>query len=1737
MSNHPRVTLHFTLPALPDLPACPRPCSFALATKRDRGWDLGKCKAMHGRGGEERKRSWHMLTIPTRVSVADGSSSSSSSSPNSFFKDGRKISVGDCALFKPPQDSPPFIGIIRCVTTGIENKLKLGVNWLYRPAEIKLGKGILLDAALNEIFYSFHKDEIPAASLLHPCKVAFLPKGVDLPSGTSSFVCRRVYDITNNCLWWLTDQDYINERQEEVDQLLYKTRVEMHATVQSGGRSPKPMNGPTAASQVKVESDGVQNSASSFSSLVKGKKRERGDQGSEPVKRERIMKMDDGDSGSFRQESTIKSEPVKRERTMKMDDGDYGSFRQESTLKSEPVKRERIMKMDDGDSGSFRQESTLKSEIAKITEKGGLLDSEGVKKLLQLMLPDENEKKVDLAGRLMLASVIAATDKFDCLSQFVFKGVPVFDEWIQEVGHKGKAGDGNGPKDSDKSIEEFLLVLLRALEKLPVNLNALQMCNIGKSVNHLRMHKNLEIQKKARSLVDTWKKRVEAEMDAKSNLNAAVSWSPRPRLPEVSHGGNRHSGGSADVAVKSSVTQLSASKSASVKLVHGDSTKSASVSPGSLKSVPSPVSASSNLKDGLPQIVAVGVTVDLPSTTPRDEKSSSSSQSHNNSQSCSNDHARTGGMFGKEDARSSTAGSMNVKVSGGSSRPRKSANGFPGPALSGVQRETVSSRRSSLHKNPAPEKSSQPGLTSEKVLDGPSAEGNGPSAEGNGPKLIVKIPNRGRSPAQSGSGGSSEDPLNTICRAASPMQKVDAYRATVASDVNNESWQSNDFKDVLTGSDEGNGSPAAVTDEEHCRPGDNPKKIAEVPKAASSSSGNEKSGNLQDASFSSIHALIESCAKYSEGNASLSAGDELGMNLLASVAGEMSKSESPTDSPQRSTPVSEHLCKATDSRVKSPPVDELARDESQSNDGPDDEYEKHGVASTTYGTKNGVVKSSSSLPEQSSVAEDTGNLCSSSRSFHHSAEPTPESKEKSMEVKLAPFTASPPSTVEKIMGGEGLPLQDKNVVGGASADGSSENKVSDVSSRVVMGKEAIEESSLHPEFDVDGKIETSSHEGSVHTEEKPSSLKRHSELGKGTCKEVPLSSGFRKGLISENVSELKAEKDDEKDGRSCCNQAENHRIDSESNGPATLKTENNDLTTPEGRALGGSSSAATENTGEHVEENMKSKEANDQVVEPGITNVSPDIPMQEVEEYLRSKRSKLTNMEAEEAEECTSTTADASSVSAAGAADVDAKVEFDLNEGFNADDGKYGEPNNLTAPGCSTAHQLISPVPFAVSSVSSGLPASVTVPAAAKGPCVPPEDLLKSKGGEVGWRGSAATSAFRPAEPRKVQEIPLGTSISVPNPTPSKKGRPALDIDLNVPDERILEDMASQSSAQETCSLADTINNETFAGDQSMSIAPVRSSGGLDLDLNQVDEASEKCNYPLSNSRRMDNQFPSIKSSGPVNGEVSLRRDFDLNNGPVVDELCAEPAVFSQHSRSSVPSQPPVSGFRMNNTDIGNFSSWFPPGSTYSAVAIPSIMSDRGEQPFPIVATGGPQRMLGPPSSSNPFNPDMYRGPVLSSSPAMNYPSTSFPYPVFPFGNNFPLPSAAFPGSSATYLDSSSAGRLFPAVRSQLLGPAGVLSSSYPRPYVVNLPDGSNNSSGESSRKWGRQGLDLNAGPGGPDLDGRDVTSPLVPRQLPVVSSQALAEDQARMFQMQGGTFKRKEPEGGWDGYRQSSWK
>ncbi|CAL5203349.1 unnamed protein product [Lathyrus oleraceus] len=1608
------------------------------------------------------------------LKVDVSSPSLSSWSAKSFSKDGRIISVGDCALFKPSQDRPPFIGVICSLTLGKESKLKLSVNWLYRSIEVKLSKAEPLEAAPNEVFYSLHKSEIDAELLIHPCKVAFLPKGVKLPAGISSFVCRRVYDTSNKCLRWLDDQEYLNECQE-VHKLVYKTCVEMNATIQPGGRSPKPMSSPTSTSQVKSVSDSVQNSTSSFPSHVKGRKRDRVEQGSEPIKRERSIKIEDGHSSNF------------------------------------------------------RHDSILKTEISKITEKGGLVDAEGVEKFVQLIVRDRNEKKIDLASRSLLAAVIAATDRLDCLSQFVQqRGLPVFDEWLQEV-HKGKNSDGTGSRDGDKSVEEFLSVLLRALDKVPVNLQALKMCNIGKSVNHLRTHKNFEIQRKARGLVDTWKKRVEAEMNIKDGKSGSGPNSPCPaksRVADIGQGGNRQSGVSSDVAMKSSVTQISTSKTSSLKIVQGENTpKSASTSafPGHAKSVPSPVSAITSLKDGQPHVAAVNGSSDIPTANAKDEKSSSSSQSHNNSQSynnsqsCSSDHARTGGLSGKEDARSSTAMSAN-KLSGGSSRHRKSINGLLGSTSSKGQRDSRSSRKSSLHKSLTSERRSQSGLI-EKALDKISNEGNTP-------KLIVKIPNQGRSPAQRASAGSFDEPTIMNGRVASPVlsekhdqfdhglkEKSDFYRANIGSDVNTESWQSNDFKDVLTGSDEGDGSPAAVTDEEHCRTGNDCKKT-EVSKIASLSSGNgQKAGNLQDASYSSINALIEG-VKYSE-------SDDVGMNLLASVAtGEMLKSEfsTPTESPERKTTAVEQLCTGN-TAVKSS-EENIVRDECHSNNGLDAENKIHGSIS-------GEMNDGNDFDCPASGGKALGELDKPVNARSKDLQQVTGTFQTGLERKGIPVEKPVPASLralpqlQEARDGNCSKQLLEEVVSGVNAGETLGIKISSVAGLKV---EAIDKL-LHTSVEVDVNGDHSAERSGVDrlTNQNSPTVHRQSDSARGTDDDVLLSRGV------DNPEDF----NEREHGKNGDISAENH-----ANEDKMLRTECEHvvLAMP---AKSGLCSSATDFAAERVEENSDIKEVHDEDAGQELHKASSSFHSQEMDKQLDSKGSKLNAIEAEEAEECTSTTADASSMSAAAAvSDADAKVEFDLNEGFGADEGKRGELNSIATSGSAPSVRLISPVPFSASSLSYGIPASITVAAAAKGPFMLPENLLRSKG-ELGWKGSAATSAFRPAEPRKVMETPLVT-LTTPNPDTAagKQSRLPLDIDLNVADERILDDISSSPCARYMNIVSLEANDYNPVCNKMAS--PIQCSGGLGLDLNLMDEASDIGNCSASSSYKIDVPQMQVKSSlgGRSNREVSAHRDFDLNNGPSVEEITTEPLMPSQHARSSVLAQPSVSGLRMSTAELGNFSSWLPSsGNTYSAVTISSIMPDRGDQPFSIVAPNGSQRLLSPATSGNPFGTDIYRGPVLSSSRAMAYPSAPFEYPVFPFNSSFPLPSSSFSAGSTTFVYPTSGSRpCFPVVNSQLMGPASTVSSHYPRPYAVGLPEGSSSTSVETSRKWARQGLDLNAGPGGLDIEGRDEISPLASRQLSVASLQVLAEEHARIH-LAGSVLKRKEPDGGRDGYtKHSSW-
>ncbi|KAI3970552.1 hypothetical protein MKX01_024199 [Papaver californicum] len=1597
---------------------------------------------MHGGEGGEVIRNpirhmWSVLNLGSKIVAADSSIPNSSS--EFFCKDGRKVTVGDCALFKPHQESsPPFIGIIRRLTSEEEDHLKFHVNWLYRPVDVNLGKGVLLEAAPNEVFYSFHEDEIPAASLLHPCKVAFLRKGVELPSGISSFVCRRVYDIKNKRLWWLTDQDYINERQEEVDKLLDKTRIEMHAAVQSGGRSPKPLNVSTSAQQLKPGSDSIQNSPSTLPSQIKGKKRERSDQSSEPIKRERCIKAEDGDSGQF----------------------------------------------------------IWKYEISKIAEKGGLVDFKGVEKLVQLLQHDSTEKKLELGGRIMAAEVIGATERNDCLGQFVqLNGLAVLDEWLREM----KERDGSSPKESDKQAEDFLLAVLRALDKLPVDLHALQNCNVGRSVNHLRTHKNLEIQKKSKILVDTWKKRVEAEMkliETKSGVARAASSPSKQCISDISHAGSRRTGVSAEGFAKSSVSQPSATKAASLKLGQGDGANK--TSPGSVKSTVPLLSAAANSKDLNGKLVHKTSTPDPPVTV-KEEKSSGSSQSLNNSQSS-----------WKEDARSSTAGSMSVsKTSGSASRHRKSTNGFPGSVVSGVQKETSFNRCSSGNRNATSEKASLSGSTCEKTPDVPAVDHGSH-------RLIVRLPNPGRSPARSVSISSLDDPSALVSRVSSPgvpesndqsdrkvKVKTDATRVSIATDVTTESWQSRDLKDGLACSDVGDESADGIT-------GEDAGKLSEPSKVICSSSGNDqgvafgepKQGKLKEASLSSINALVESCVKAS---ASICGGDDIGMNLLASVAaGEMSNSEpvSPISSPKK--------CIGAD--LEGVAIDLKSR------------------LSCEDGTGRMLMKPAASVEKQV-VSVDSLKAKDEVRDGKITTMPVSDEKPKGEQLQgpginsqqminpclksVGKFDEALPTSVAKHEGVEQL-CEKRTGVSGCKDE---RIGLSVLSAKVV--KEAVVDSPICPSLDM--TVQSKDHDCDIRTKKK---------IVSGVDIHESSERNMRETLPSENVlhSENGAERAEGLEVKTNIGHTEYQRMEQTS---SDHSAHDNQISGTAGSSVLGHSGVDGNNSDRKVGAGGHSK----------ISAPDEELPSVSVQGTgVCAKPS-----EAEELEECASTTGGSSLYVAAGS-DTATKLDFDLNEGIPLDEGNQGDITPV--PGDSPAPNLPSTLQFSLPSMSCSLPASITVAAAAKGGFLPPIENLSRSKGEIGWKGSAATSAFRPAEPRKVLEMSLCAADVPQTDTAVKQGLRLLNFDLNVADERVLEDTSSQSYKHGTHKESGFINHRDLGRSEVFGpTAPGRSAfAGLDLDLNRVDDDTDISSFSMTSSRRLEVPLLPVRSSSSSgvypNCEVNVLRDFDLNNGPGFDELSAEPTVVRQHAKGNLPFLAPV-GQRMNNMEMGGLSSWFPMGNSYPAVAVPSILPERGEQHYPVVSGTGTQRILGPSAGGTNFGLDVYGGPpVLASSPAVEYsPATAYQYPGFPFGTSFALPSASFSGGSATYLDSSGgAGIGFAVVPSQLLGPP--TAGHYHRPYVISAPEGTSSAGGgpessSSTRKWGRQGgLDLNAGPGGSDMEvGREDRYPsAASRQQPVaISSQAfISEEQGRMYynhQAAAGAaaLKRKEPEGGWD--------
>lgn len=101
--------------------------------------------------------------------------------------------------------------------------------------------------------------------------------------------------------------------------------------------------------------------------------------------------------------------------------------------------------------------------------------------------------------RSTVASTIAATENKDCLDLFVhLDGVQLINRWLQDA---QKFGNETG----DIVVEELIVELLRALEKLPVDREKLVSSGIWVTVKNLVGHNSSRVQDGASTLFDSWK--------------------------------------------------------------------------------------------------------------------------------------------------------------------------------------------------------------------------------------------------------------------------------------------------------------------------------------------------------------------------------------------------------------------------------------------------------------------------------------------------------------------------------------------------------------------------------------------------------------------------------------------------------------------------------------------------------------------------------------------------------------------------------------------------------------------------------------------------------------------------------------------------------------------------------------------------------------------------------------------------------------------------------------------------------------------------------------------------------------------------------------------------------------------------------------------------------------------------------------------------------------------------------
>eukprot|EP00252_Welwitschia_mirabilis_P025346 TRINITY_DN7878_c0_g1_i1.p1 TRINITY_DN7878_c0_g1~~TRINITY_DN7878_c0_g1_i1.p1 ORF type:complete len:1104 (+),score=286.93 TRINITY_DN7878_c0_g1_i1:707-4018(+) len=415
-----------------------------------------------------------------------------------------------------------------------------------------------------------------------------------------------------------------------------------------------------------------------------------------------------------------------------------------------------------------------------------------------------------------------------------------------------------------------------------------------------------------------------------------------------------------------------------------------------------------------------------------------------------------------------------------------------------------------------------------------------------------------------------------------------------------------------------------------------------------------------------------------------------------------------------------------------------------------------------------------------------------------------------------------------------------------------------------------------------------------------------------------------------------------------------------------------------------------------------------------------------------------------------------------------------------------------------------------IGAVSTPIPVVATSKSIYDPPASPPHFK-----GELGWRGSAATSAFRPAC-RTYERAQSSEEIS-----PIKVEHTGLELDLNVAFDDINADV--DFSSKGNCEERPVPASVGFAScDSSIEVSSSRRVARLNWDLNRVDESDDSGPAPASFwwnvAKEGSQQKPDVSSSPTSSCKPTMRQGFDLNEDPP-HEIVSTPIHDQKETEYSKNSNQSSMGFRLMGFCIDTDCHRTPPTHIPNLAASWDMSYGVGKREF----SSNSQSFLVSGTSGISHLGSVSR--TLPMSPALAFSASPYPYNGLAIGSQFPINHTGFSSGSFPYMMDTLATQVSPQMITSVN-----MSPSFPvQPFIMSASGGevANSNSGVL-----RPNFDLNTGSTISEADYNSIGGGA--RHM-LLSGNQIAEEQMRSYQQSTfsrPTLKRKEPETHWEAYQ-----